>query len=59
MDLEAYANVRKDERNHNWLCVLLKKHIEKCRRRGHTDIGSILICHRKGLERKYWAWGGI
>lgn len=58
MDLEAYLNIRMDERNHNQLCVLLKRRIEKCKRKGHTEVSSILICHRKGLERKCWAWGG-
>lgn len=58
MDLETYSNVRKDERDHNLLCVLQKKHIGKCRRKGHTDRGSILVCHREGIEKEGWAWGG-
>jgi len=35
MNLEMYSNRRKEERNHNLLCVLQKQHVGKCRRMGH------------------------
>lgn len=55
MNLEI--NRREDERNHNLLCVLQKTNIGKCRRKGHSDRGSILVCYRDreetlGMERK-------